>query len=235
MRADELKLEQAKIDQEVKRIAESMGLEAVYDGVISPDHYVARPIKVSWVLREPHDSGGDYDYKSAIIDGAKRNHSKRHRYFDPMRYLEYSLDHGFPLWNDIPNSDEDINVSRLLLNTALTNINKIVGGARVDYGTFWDYVAKFSQLVQKQIEVAAPNVIVASGTIDFFKDCGFLDNAISFPKTYRNYYAVGDRIILDCYHLGQTTITQEAFCDDIILAVQDATSRGFLNASSAST
>ena len=171
MNAQQIIYEQSAIDEEVKRIADRLGFEAVYDGVISPEHYVLRPIKVSWILREPHDSGGDYDYKEDIIDKLSKNKIGRSKYFDPMRYLEYSLDNNLTFYEDIPNSDEDVNISNMLLNTAFTNISKIVGGARVrDWGIFWQNVEIFSSVVKRQIEIANPTIIVASGTIGQFPE-----------------------------------------------------------------
>jgi hypothetical protein len=230
MTAQQLISEQTKIDAEVWQIAGQLELEVATDGVISPEHYSERKIKTSWVLREPHDDEGGYDYKKDIVDRLNGNRIGRNKYFDPMRFLEYSLNNNFALWDDIPDSDKDVDVSNLLLNTAFTNINKIVGGARVrDWEIFWKNVRIFGSAVKRQIEVANPTIIIASGTIDFFKHFGFLENSISYPKTYRNYYVTGKQVVLDCYHLGQHTISQQNFCDDIILAVQDTKNRGLLN------
>src|ERR1035438_1889492 len=115
MNTEELIIEQEKIDNEVKTIAENLNLGACCDGVISPKHYSFAPIKTSWVFREPYDRGGDrdYDYKKGIVDRLNKNDIGRNRYFDPMRYLEYSLKKNFALRKDIPDSDKDIEVSKL--------------------------------------------------------------------------------------------------------------------------
>ena len=231
MSIKELINEQNKIDGEVKAIAKQMGLKACYDGVISPEHYSMAPIKTSWVFREPHDEDGDYDYKTSIVDRLKRNDIGRDKYFDPMRYLEYSLKKGLVLYDDIPYSDKDIVVSKLLLQTAFTNINKIPGGPSVNWNTFWDYTDKFNDLVKRQLAMADPKIIIASGTIEFFKRCGYLRNASVHKKSYRDYYVSEDKktIILDCYHLGQRRMSQENLCNDIIKALQNAKENGFLN------
>jgi|ERR1017187_102042 hypothetical protein len=229
MTIEEFKNEQNNIDEEVKRIAEQLNAEVVYDGVISPEHYLLAPIKTSWVLREPHDSGGGYDYKADIIEKISRKGIGRNKYFDPMRYLEYSLKNNLVLYDDIPDSDKDVTVSKLLLHTAFTNINKIVGGASVNWDIFPNYIDKFSGLVKRQFTIADPKIIIASGTIDFFNRHGYLSNASVHAKTYRKYYASENNVILDCYHLSQHTISQEAFCNDIINALKDAKLKGFLN------
>ncbi|HEY5043235.1 MAG TPA: hypothetical protein VIK53_14670 [Verrucomicrobiae bacterium] len=229
MTAEELEIEQEKIDNEVKIIAEGLNAEAVYDGVISPEHYLLNPMKTSWVLREPHDSGGDYCYKEGIIDRLDRNDIGRNKYFDPMRYLEYSLKNNLVLYDDIPDSDKDVTVSKLLLQTAFTNINKIVGGASVNWDIFPNYVDKFSGLVKRQLTIANPKIIIASGTIEFFRKYDYLTNASVHNKSYKEYYVNEGKIILNCYHLGQRTISQENFCNDIINALKDAKLKGFLN------
>jgi len=231
MNTKELINEQDIIDGEVKTIAEQMGLKACYDGIISPEHYAKAEIKTSWVFREPYDSYGDcdYDYKKAIIERLNKIDTKRNRYFDPMRYLEYSLKNKLVLWDEIPDADKDVAVSKLLLQTAFTNINKIVGGASVNWNTFWNYTDKFSDLVKKQLAIADPKIIIASGTIEFFEKYGYLRNASSHKKSYRFYYVCEGKIILDCYHLGQRRMSQENLCNDIIMALQNAKENGFLN------
>ena len=92
----------------------------------------------------------------------------------------------------------------------------------------WKDVDKFSRLVKRQIEIANPKIIIATGTIGFFDKYYNLTKASSYKKTYRNYYVNDDQIILDCYH-PKARITQERFCDDIIMALRDAKERGFLN------
>jgi len=230
MTAEEIEIEQEKIDNEVKKIAEGLDAEAVYDGVILPKRYVSNPIKTLWVWREPHDSDGDYCYKKAIIEKRLEvRDTRRNVYFDPMRYVEYSLKNNLVFYDDIPDADKDVEVSKLLGQTAVINIKKTLGGAGVDWSTFWNYVDKFSHLVKRQLEIAEPKIIIATGTIEFFNKYGYLANASIHEKTFGHYYVSDGKIILNCYHPKQTQITQERYCDDIIMALRDAKSKGFLN------
>ena len=232
MNAEELEIEQEKVDAEVKRIAEELNVEVVCDGVILPKHYLSTVIKTHktlWVWREPHDSDGGYCYKKHIyLHRIEIRDTKRSVYLDPMRYLEYSLKNNLVWYADIPDADKDVEVSKLLGQTAVINIKKSLGGAGVDWSTFWNHVDKFSHIVKRQLEIAKPKIIIATGTIGFFEKYGYLTNASIHKKTYRNYYVSDGRIILDCYH-PKARIAQERFCDDIIMALRDAKERGFLN------
>jgi hypothetical protein len=230
MNTEELIIEQEKIDNEVKAIAENLGLGVCYDGVFSPEHYSLTTIKTAWVFREPYDASGDcdYDYKKDIIDRSKKIDTRRNKYRDPMRYLEFSLKNNLLLYEDIPDADKDDAVSKLILQTAFINIKKNMGEASVNRGNFWSYVDKFSGVVNRQLTIANPKIIIASGTIDFFKKFGYLTNASIHKKTYSAYYVSEGKIILDCYHLGQRRISQEKFCNDIIMALRDAKDTGFL-------
>lgn len=234
MTTEELIIEQERIDGEVEKIAEGLNVGAIFDGIILPELYHKRQndkINTLWVWREPHDSdGGGYCYKKHIIEKRlKVRDTKRSVYLDPIRYLEYSLKNNLDLWGDIPDADKNVEVSKLLGQTAVINIKKSLGGVGVDWSTFWDYVDKFSDLVKRQIQIAEPKIIIATGTINFFEKYGYLANASIHKKTYRNYYVCGGQIILDCYHPKQTRINQERFCDDIIMALRDAKEKGFLH------
>lgn len=230
MNAEQLIIEQDKIDAEAKSIGEKLNLGICCDGVISPEHYSLTPIKTAWVFREPYDRGGacDYDYKKAIVQRLQITDTKRNKYFDPMRYIEYSLKTKFALYGDIPDADTNIEVSKLLLQTAFINIKKSMGKSQIDGNTFWNDVAIFSDLVKRQIAAANPKIIIASGTIDFFRGYGYLKNASQHEKNYRYYYHGEGKIILDCYHLGQRQISPEDLCDDIIMALKNAKENGFL-------
>jgi hypothetical protein len=229
MNAEELEIEQEKIDNEVKRIAKELNVEVICDGVILPKHYLLTKIKTLWVWREPHDDGGSYCYKKDIIQRRiEIKDTKRSVYLDPMRYLEYSLKNELELYNDIPDADKNAEVSKLLGQTAVINIKKNLGGARVDWSTFWDYVDKFKSVVEKQLEIANPKIIIAAGTIGFFEKYGYLTNASHHEKSYRMYHVSDGRIILDCYH-PKAWIAPERYCDDIIMALRDAKENGFLN------
>jgi hypothetical protein len=96
MNAEDLIKEQRLIDDKINTIGTELDPRrgSVCDGVISPRHYLSAPIKTAWLLREPHDEGGGWDYKTGIIarlNGTDPRPIKSSKYWNPMRYLDYAL------------------------------------------------------------------------------------------------------------------------------------------------
>lgn len=200
----EITIEQNKIDKKAAVIANNINEEAIFDGIISPEDYLKSKIHIAWLLREPHD-GGSWDYKSALVDRSKEAPHK-HRFFDKIRYVQYSIKNNFILWNDIPNSDENEEVHKSFLDACFININKIGGYSTIDKDTFPKYVSLFKDLTMEQIHLAKPDLIICSGTYSFVKDW---------------FSEEEQKKLIDVYHISQRTISEQNFCDDIILKIKE--------------
>jgi hypothetical protein len=217
MNAHCIDLKQREIDFRVTSIASGVECEAICDGIISPAHYISTSPKFLWLGREPSDDGGGYDYKVDIVGKLERGERlKGRRYFDPMRYILHSAQNGHIERDAVPDSDFDLDVSRLLLNIAFVNCSKIPGGSSRDIPRWWSRVELFREVVFEQIALANPDVIICVGTRDFLEKFGYLDGVSLHPKSYRNYYQKGNQLIFDCFHIAYRRYNPEAYFNDIV-------------------
>lgn len=208
---------QEELDHRMATIAAGIGKEAIYDGIISPEHYAHSTIKFLWLGREPHSPFGNYDYKRDIqerLAAGKRLVGKR--YFDPMRKTLYSAQNGFIDYEKIPNSESSQEVARLMLNVAFLNCSKIPGGAGTNWSRWWKHVEYYKDVVAEQISLANPDVIICAGTRDYLERYGYLQDAIKTPKSYRYYYRKTNTVIFDCYHFSYWSIKSRDYFNDII-------------------
>ena len=205
---------QKEIDEQIEVLTKSINKEPIYDGIISPKHYFSSPMKVLWLAREPHDVGGNYDYKIDIIDKQNKGELKGKRYFNRFRFLQYSIENNFPAWDKKTFNSNDKEYSDLVLKAAFINCNKVPGGANVNWDIWRKYSDMYSNLVKKQIDLAQPDVIIATGTLNYLESYGYLANASKFSKSYRNYFIANNTIIFDCYHIS-TRFSVENYCNEI--------------------
>lgn len=210
-----LNIQQEEIDDEIQAIALAHSEEAVYDGIISPKDYNKSRVKILWLAREPHDDGGDYDYKSDIIDKQSRGVLRGERYFNRLRYIQYSCINDFKKWDKSVYYSNEKTYSDLVLQAAFINCNKIPGNAVVNWDKWWEYVDYYKRVVRKQIKLASPKIIIACGTLMYLEKYGYLKNAIKKEKSYRYYYNVDGCIIVDAYHIAARS-SVENYCNDII-------------------
>jgi hypothetical protein len=233
MNAEDFMRDQELIDAEINTIGTELDSQrgSVCDGVISPKHYLSSPTKTAWLLREPHDEGGGWDFKTGIIarlNGTDPRPIRSNRYFNPMRYLDYALNSDLVPYHRDLLANEHLAGPQRLLNTAFININKIPGGANVDPAVWLPYAEKFWPVVEKQFVLANPKVIIACGTVSYLERCGYL-NKYCYRQTERGYYRNDkNNIIVACYHLGQRTITEEALCNELMDCLRDARANGVL-------
>ncbi len=221
MTVEEIVKQQSIIDAEAKKVASMKGRSVICDGILSPTDYLNARFKTAWILREPNevDKNCAYDHKSNIVYRIQQGNLRKNKYFDPMRYLDYSLNHNFLKYKNIPKTNTSLEVTNLLLKVAFINESKIVGAARIN-DEYHQNKALFKNILKNQIELSTPDIIIACGTIDSMRELGILEDSTSVRKSYRNCYVVKNKIILDCYHPIQTTITQEKYCDDMIDCIE---------------
>jgi hypothetical protein len=221
MTIDELTQQQSIIDEDAKKLAGLRGRTVICDGVISPRDYLNAKYKIAWLLREPNeiDKNCAYDHKGNIVNRIQKGGLRKNRYFDPMRYLDYSLNHNYLKYRNIPKTDTSLEVTNLLLKVAFINESKIIGGSQINK-EYIEHKILFRNILKKQIELYSPDIIIACGTIDSIKELGILGKSNPIKKNYRNCYVSNNKIILDCYHPAQRKIKQERYCDDMIDCIE---------------
>jgi len=133
---------------------ESAGDSLVRDGIADPTAYLAAPVRVLFVLREPHGWAGA-DMGVQLRTGAK--------YAVWRRIGEWAAGilGGFPEYGQIANRQSQ---SVALRQIAVINLKKLPGGAAVEWADFEEHVFFTRDALREQIHRIAPSVIVACGT-----------------------------------------------------------------------
>ncbi|MBQ7672432.1 MAG: hypothetical protein IJS49_05065 [Paludibacteraceae bacterium] len=224
---EELIKEQEALHQEIDRIAESLdnGLSPIYDGVGNIDIYLSSPLKIMWLVKESYDQdkqGNKGTGNWSIYDAVQRDTAWSYLSFQRMTYALYGYNNGiYYEGKDMPMIRDHKEMVKDLANIAYININKLPGGTSSSDSHIASCYKIWNKIIDEQIEVYNPDVIILGGTKKFldFRDelipCKQYDNNDVNPKLSSNVYKWGSRWIISVCHPGYRMST-EVYVDLVI-------------------
>lgn len=203
MNAKELKDFQDSMDDKIYSHAKEKGLisseiEPICDGVCDIETYVRSTPRIMWILKEPYDdNGGGFSIPGELDDALK----------DPTYKLTITQKKIIYVMEGIRNGEtyDDMHwyyepeMLEHLRNIAYINLSKMPG---LSYsGDMTEKYNLWKDIVQEQIEVYDPEVIICGGTAKWldpdYDEQVYIDteNAGQF-----GCYKLGNRLIIDVYH-----------------------------------
>ena len=221
----ELRDEQAKIDAFVMQQAKKHGLvtkdiEPIFDGIADENAYLSSKMKVAWILKEPYDDkdkdgnpcgGGwslvkdcfiNHDENWVTIDGRKL---WKNPVWQKIAYIMYGFRHGLK-WEEMDWIHDHPSMMDEIKSIAWINLSKMPAGTNSSSGWFRYYYDRiWKDVVQKQIDVYNPDVLIFANTFH----CFCLPNKAELKKVDRSsndwvgHYRMGNKWILDTYHPGR--------------------------------
>ncbi len=115
-------------------------------------------------------------------------------------------------YGEIPNPDAIVDTMH---DIAFINVKKVGGGSRVNQkeDEISQHYKKHSVFLHKQIEKISPNIIInCSGVWQLFEDLSV--SPIKAAAPFHHSFNDG-KLIINAYHPGQSTITQDKYFDVI--------------------
>ncbi|NOZ35913.1 MAG: hypothetical protein GXO80_11520 [Chlorobi bacterium] len=218
-----------QIEEIDKLIKKKYGKDYISDGIVDIDKYLKAEYKILWILKEPHDKGGyeNWDIRNLLKDAKYENglNPDMRATFSNIIYASYGILNGFKLWDDIDYISENHDIIDVLQEIAFININKLPGENTSNDSKIQEAFNKFKEIIEKQIEVFKPDIIIGGNTIykymsDFFK---LKDLKIVKKIEYLEYYPTEERVLIDAWHPANMKkgLTKEKYCDGIINAAKD--------------
>lgn len=227
MKTEELIEKQKKIVKEIYEQAEKMGLSnndiaPITDGVCSIDGYLKSYPKVMWILKEPYD---DFENRKPVGGGWSitedcfgiKDDVWTSRTWQPIIYIMYGYIHGL-IWQDMDYIRDNKKMADVLKDIAYINVSKMPGSTRSSWNNINQCYAMWKPILDKQLDLYNPDVIICAGTFSHFKE-EFEKNdmrKVDSFKGYINVYHSYNKIVIDAYHPMQTQIDRGSYVDSII-------------------
>jgi len=220
-------------DKEVvaKIVCDPEQLEPILDGIIDIEKYLSAKYKILWILKEAYDDfdeegnprGGNWDLRELI---RSRNSYQDfagggRRTFIRMLYASWGILNDFTIWNNIPDLDKDSSVLNALKGIAYINVKKLPGLKLSSHSIIANAYKSDKELLLKQIELINPNIIIGGATLHHFIDDLQLSEIEKHRQGSVNYLLKDDKIYIQAYHPGYWGISEEEYCNDIILAANN--------------
>ena len=219
---------QEKLYEEIDAIAKDRQLYAnpykpIYDGIGDISAYINSPLKIMWLLKESYDRDkqGNIGYGDwCVYEPFHTDDAWKIMTYKAMTYILYGYEHNL-YWKTLPNIRDQKDLINILDSIAYINLNKMPAKQHSrsnDYDIYEQYQI-WKDIINKQINVYSPDVIIMGGTKRFFD---FGENKLSHVKTLGNVkkveiYKYNDRWLLSAHHPSRYT---EEYIDGLINALR---------------
>lgn len=193
----------------------------ISDGVMLPDEYFSKEIRLAWILKEAYDeedgTGGEWSYFD-LYDKVGFDLSK-HKTFKPIIQTSYSIHNNFIKYENL--DDVDCEMMQIIKSVAIINTQKLP--AR-NYSTTHDNdlhqsVKKYSDLLETQLDLINPNVIIFGNTFKYYKDLLKIEDS-EIVKGNVWYVSKEGKLYISAYHPVQTQTSKKDYVNDIVSVVE---------------
>ncbi len=192
----------------------------ITDGVMQPDEYFSREIRIAWVLKEAYDkedgTGGDWSYfdlYDRIIDLVNVQS------FKPIIQTSYSIQNNFIKYENLDEYDREM--IQIIKSVAIINTQKLP--ARNHSSTndrdLHQSIKKYSDLLERQLNFINPNVIIFGNTFKYYKDLLKIEDS-EIVKGNVWYVSKDGKLYISAYHPSQTQTSKKDYVNDIVSVVE---------------
>ena len=194
----------------------------VRDGILDVEKYMAAPVKILWVLKEPNSPYDEIGDMRPCLTSLHSNDDTNRiapgwgQTWTPVAYTTYGIFEKMN-WIDIPDiSGNAQEVLKHMPNIAQINVKKFAGKSTANDKEIKMFFDKYKALIYEQIEIINPDVIIFGGTFHHFENY-FIDKVKiqEWPPVYQSQ----DKLLIDTHHPNRSGMTQQQYCDHIIDAV----------------
>ncbi len=199
------------------------------DGVMIPDVYFKKDIRLAWMLKEPYDeedgTGGGWSYfemfkgNDLYLEQFNRSHKPT---WHPMIYVSYSVHNNFVKWNEMSFIRDAHEMCDVVRNVAFINSQKLPSKnvTRTDFSDLYESIEKHSDLLIRQIDLLNPNVFIFGNTFNLYSKLLNLEKfEIKFQGSV-GYIIHNEKLYISAYHPAQTSIKRDLYVDDIITTIE---------------
>lgn len=200
------------------------------DGVMQPEVYFSKPIRLAWVLKEPYDeedgTGGGWSYFDMFPEGKDLYVEQFHRghksTWHPMIYISHSIHNNFPKWEEMKYIRQDHSMCDVVRHVAFINSQKLPskGRTNTNFEDLWESIEKHSDLLKKQIDLLDPNVFIFGNTIGLYKKILELDFSNFKDHGSCKFIEKDGKLYIHAYHPSQRSITRDNYINDIVFVVE---------------
>ncbi len=200
----------------------------IEDGVMLPEIYFNREIRIAWMLKEAYDgddgTGGDYSYfeKFEGEDLYESTFKAPHKStWHPIIYICYGIHNEFLDWSKMDYIRDDHEMSKIVREIAFINAQKLPakGVTVTNYSDLVESIEKFGDLIHRQIELLEPNVFIFGNTVSLYKEMLNLNEEFIINGSC-SYLVKDGKLYIDAYHPAQKLHGGETYVNDIINTVR---------------
>lgn len=218
MKAVELEQIQAQLHKQIRNVvagdsSKEDSSPLIFDGVAEINAYCASSPKIMWILKEAYGDGTDWD----IWDGFEYLEQTLNRpTWQVMMYALYGIRTGNH-FSDMP--EPNVEMLNMLKAIAYINVNKYA--AKSHSSDMQKSFKLWRDIILRQIESYAPNVIIFGNTFSLFESANE-EFAVNSKKVGGDigktpiYKSENGILLVDAWHPNNTEMKRAEYVDSII-------------------
>jgi hypothetical protein len=193
----------------------------ISDGVMQPDEYFSKEIRLAWILKEAYDeedgTGGGWSYFD-LYDKVGFDLSKSQT-FKPIIQTSYSIHNNFIKYENLDGNDCEM--MQIIKNIAIINTQKLPArNYSLTLGRdLQESINKYSDLLETQLDFINPNVIIFGGTFQYYKNLLKIEDS-EIVKENVWYVSKKGKLYISAYHPAQTKTSKKDYMNDIVSVVE---------------
>ncbi|HEX7122140.1 MAG TPA: hypothetical protein VF178_07195 [Gemmatimonadaceae bacterium] len=193
---------------------------AVLDGPVDTASYEAAPVRILWILREVYGDGTPWDLRGFLGDREKLfSYPRWHATYGLVAKVSHGLLHAIPPAGFHQLSARE--AAQALDSIAVINLNKLGGGAQVNWPTFLERVRQFETFAARQVKALAPEMVIAAGTFDVLP--ATIRSSLQHAETGGHSYSHATMpFLVRAHHPGQRRMRHDTYYGNIASQLEQA-------------
>jgi hypothetical protein len=202
----------------------------ITDGVMKPDVYFSKPIRLAWMLKEPYDeedgTGGGWSYFDMFPEGKDLYVEQFHRghkvTWHPIIYISHSIHNNFPKWEEMEYIRDNHSMCDVVRHVAFINSQKLPskGQTTTNFDDLWESISKHADLLKRQIDLLNPNVFIFGNTIGLYQKITGLDFSNFENHGTCRFIEQDGKLYISAYHPSQRSVSRSNYVNDIISVIE---------------
>lgn len=172
----------------------------IEDGVSDEEEYISAAFRIMYVLKEVNGGSGWSLCEHLRNGGRQQRHDAT--WDNIARWTEgiLHLDREIP-WSELEENCESRR-SRMLRKICAINVKKTSGGCVSDEKEIYEFARNDADILKKQMEIYAPDIVICCGTTGALTDACFSDKKIEWKMTTRGvgYFIKGKMRVVSFSH-----------------------------------
>lgn len=219
-----------ELDQRIRSVQRLAPLQCrIRDGIVAVERWRLQDIRPLFIGKEAYEKSGSTSWAiHDLLNNAPQAlcFARSHRTWQTTAYVSFGLQNGLMPFRQMPRIQNDSSLIDALRSIAFINVGKYGAKITTPWQRLHDLYRQNRTVLQEQIELFQPNVLIGWSTLGLFQnDTGFANRLIDEQQRTSqdavDSWVVNGKLYIDAYHPVYRGVNRERYVNSIMAAVKE--------------